>query len=297
MASFFTRLFQSQFNPPGSKNIRNAFNFSKLGDEYTTGANYLDYGKSITDSALAGLNKHQSDLEARLAEGLPADVRQAYAAEQGRITDTAAQSKNAFAKSLVQRARAGGGQITDQAALDSSIENNASVDEAAFNARNQVAADEANASLQNTYKLLDSIQGILDTKAGLGISQENIGSQIYQAALRNMLDRRKAIAGTATSIIGGAVGSSREFKRDVIDLDEASAVEAFEKLNPVVFTYKGSGESHVGFIAEDVPDLVAMPGRKSLHPMDFVGVLTKVLQAQQSTIESLTARLDAVEAR
>lgn len=297
MASLFTKLFQSQFNPPGSKNIRNAVNFSKLGDEYTTGQNYLDYGKSITQSALAGLDTYQGDLETRLAEGLPADVRQGYAAQQGAITDQSAQSKNAFARGLVQRARATGGAITDQAAVDASIENNAQTDDAAFNARNQIAADEANASLQNTYKILDAIGNVLDTKAGIGISEENIGSSIYQSAVRNMLDRRKAIAGTLTSLIGGGIGSSRELKKDIVALDESEALRAFAELSPVLFTYKESNESHVGFIAEDVPELVAMPGRKSLHPMDFVGVLTKVIQAQQRTIDSLTERLDAMEVR
>lgn len=38
----------------------------------------------------------------------------------------------------------------------------------------------------------------------------------------------------------------------------------------------------MGFIAEDVPDLVATPNRKSLSPMDIVAVLTKVVQEQQN---------------
>ena len=38
----------------------------------------------------------------------------------------------------------------------------------------------------------------------------------------------------------------------------------------------------MGFIAEDVPDLVATKDRKGLSPMDIVAVLTKVLQEQQN---------------
>jgi hypothetical protein len=41
----------------------------------------------------------------------------------------------------------------------------------------------------------------------------------------------------------------------------------------------------VGFIAEDVPDLVATKDRKGLSPMDIVAVLTKVVQEQQKTAE------------
>ena len=53
-------------------------------------------------------------------------------------------------------------------------------------------------------------------------------------------------------------------------------------MNPVQYQYKSDdlGDQHVGFIAEDVPDLVATPGRKGVSALDLVAVLTKVLQEQ-----------------
>ena len=63
-------------------------------------------------------------------------------------------------------------------------------------------------------------------------------------------------------------------------------------------SYCGIGdavESHIGFIAEDVPDLVATSDRQGLSSMDIVAVLTRVIQAQQQHIEALETRLDAVE--
>jgi ribosomal protein L29 len=87
-------------------------------------------------------------------------------------------------------------------------------------------------------------------------------------------------------------GSSREYKQDIRDLSAEDAEEAFAKLNPVRFEYKAvPGEGHVGFIAEDVPDLVAMPDRKGLSTMDVVAVLTKVVQEQQKTIAELKAEV------
>jgi len=54
----------------------------------------------------------------------------------------------------------------------------------------------------------------------------------------------------------------------------------------VAFTYKtGAGEQHIGFIAEDVPDLVATKDRKGLSPMDIVAVLTKVVKEQQGVMQ------------
>jgi len=46
-------------------------------------------------------------------------------------------------------------------------------------------------------------------------------------------------------------------------------------------------EEYVGFIAEDVPDLVANRDRETLSSMDIVAVLTKVVQSQQATIARL----------
>ncbi|HEX6641186.1 MAG TPA: hypothetical protein VF215_08730, partial [Thermoanaerobaculia bacterium] len=54
-------------------------------------------------------------------------------------------------------------------------------------------------------------------------------------------------------------------------------------------------EMNVGFIAEEVPDLVATADRKGLSSMDVVAVLTKVMQEQQRTIEDLQTRLQQLE--
>ncbi len=92
--------------------------------------------------------------------------------------------------------------------------------------------------------------------------------------------------------------SSRALKQDIRDLGTTEAVETLKNLQPVKYAYKvDPNERHVGFIAEDVPSLVATPDRKSLSPMDIVAVLTKVVQEQQSTIGELKARIDQLEAK
>ncbi len=64
-------------------------------------------------------------------------------------------------------------------------------------------------------------------------------------------------------------------------------MRAFEPLEPVSFVYKSdsSKEERLGFIAEDVPDLVAMQDRKHLNAMDLTAVLTKVVQEQQKMLQ------------
>jgi len=80
--------------------------------------------------------------------------------------------------------------------------------------------------------------------------------------------------------------SSREYKENIERLGAGEAMEALEGLEPVKYNYKRSkGEEYVGFIAEDVPELVATKDRKGMSAMDVVAVLTKVVQEQQRTVK------------
>ena len=101
-------------------------------------------------------------------------------------------------------------------------------------------------------------------------------------------------AGGAYVTTGGVWtnASSREYKDDIETLSTQEALNALKGLNPVKFVYKTDRtEQHVGFIAEDVPGLVATKDRKGLSSMDIVTVLTKVVQEQQQTISALQKEL------
>ncbi len=80
--------------------------------------------------------------------------------------------------------------------------------------------------------------------------------------------------------------SSRDFKENIHNIEANEALQAIEDLQPVKFNYKlHREEERMGFIAEDVPELVAMNGKKNLNGMDIVAVLTKVTQEQQNLIQ------------
>jgi hypothetical protein len=90
--------------------------------------------------------------------------------------------------------------------------------------------------------------------------------------------------------------SSRAVKQDIQPLDLDAAMSTVKALQPVTFAYRANpGETNVGFIAEDVPDLVATSDRKGLSSMDIVAVLTKVVQEQQRTIEQMQAQLKELQ--
>jgi len=105
--------------------------------------------------------------------------------------------------------------------------------------------------------------------------------------------------GSGAYVSAGGVwtnASSRAYKQDIKTLTGDEAVETLAALRPVHFSYKvDPKESHVGFIAEDAPDLVASKDRKGMSAMDVVAVLTKVVQDQQKTIAELSRKVAALE--
>ena len=85
--------------------------------------------------------------------------------------------------------------------------------------------------------------------------------------------------GSGAYVSAGGVwtnASSRAYKQDIKSLTREEAVETLTALQPVQFSYKTDpNEKHVGFIAEDVPDLVASADRKGMSAMDVVAVLNQ----------------------
>jgi hypothetical protein len=104
-----------------------------------------------------------------------------------------------------------------------------------------------------------------------------------------------AVAGTPIQHSSGAHltsggvwtdASSREYKEHITSLTTEEAMQALAALDPVKYNYKSDiEEKHVGFIAEDVPELVATKDRRSLSPMDIVAVLTKVTQQKNQALD------------
>lgn len=92
--------------------------------------------------------------------------------------------------------------------------------------------------------------------------------------------------------------SSRALKDEILELPADAAMAALKAMVPVTFRYRADpGDLNVGFIAEEVPELVATASHKTLSAMDIVGVLTRVVQEQQAQIEHLSKELDALKSQ
>lgn len=103
-------------------------------------------------------------------------------------------------------------------------------------------------------------------------------------------------AGNAYLLGNLEIGSSRSLKENISFVKTDEAMEALGQLQPVHFNYRHSpGIPSLGFIAEDVPELVAVSDRKAIRPMDIVTVLTKVTQEQQREIASLQETVSVLQ--
>lgn len=116
-----------------------------------------------------------------------------------------------------------------------------------------------------------------------------------------------AVAGTPISTSTGAIltlggswqnASSATFKKDIQNLTAEDALQALADLRPVTYAYKADeAEKHVGFIAEEVPNLVASKDRMTLGALDIVAVLTKAVQEKSRLIDEQHEMLETLAAR
>ncbi len=126
-----------------------------------------------------------------------------------------------------------------------------------------------------------NISSIVIKEGNIGLGLNNPTSPLV---LKN--GARCTIGGVWTN------ASSRKLKDNIEELSLEDAKETLSKLQPVLYEYKAEpNEQHAGFIAEEVPDLVATNERRDLSPMDFVAVLTKVVQEQEHVIAEQQAVL------
>jgi hypothetical protein len=159
---------------------------------------------------------------------------------------------------------------------------------------------------ENAVFLLDRMDGVkagyaaYSDKALLGTVTNHplMFAVNYGWRMRLNSDNSLVMANGAQCTAGGVWedASSRKFKENIQDLTLSEATEALSGLNPVKFNYKNDNEDkHLGFIAEDVPALVASKDRKSMSPMDVVAVLTKVIQTQLTTMRAQQVSLKQLQ--
>lgn len=127
-------------------------------------------------------------------------------------------------------------------------------------------------------------QNFAATKEGTG------GAEMRVINGTNDFTNVSILMGNGAQLTSGGVwqnASSKTFKENIEEITGTEAMQALKSIQPVKYHYKKdkSRELNLGFIAEDVPELVSTPNRKNMDPMEVVAMLTKVVQEQQDMLE------------
>ncbi len=142
----------------------------------------------------------------------------------------------------------------------------------------------------------DALMG--SVRNGFAISQKGSGAKELVLTRYDSPGGMELILGNGAKNTGGdwVTASSRTLKENIKTLDTETAVAAFSKLQPVTYNYKSNkNEMKVGFIAEDVPELVAMNSRDGLSTMDITAVLTSVLAETRAELKIAQEKIGELE--
>ncbi len=133
------------------------------------------------------------------------------------------------------------------------------------------------------FRTYEPSQGFAATKDGTG------GTEFE---LRNTTNNYQNVSlhlgnGAYCSSTGQWINaSSREYKENIEPLDGKTAREVLESLEPVTFNFKRdeSKRKNIGFIAEEMPEILSVPDKKGVNALEVVALLTKVVKEQEKII-------------
>jgi hypothetical protein len=147
---------------------------------------------------------------------------------------------------------------------------------------------------QWAFRTTEFNQGFAATKFGTGGLEFEIRNTTSSFANASLVMGNGASCNSSGQWLDA---SSRDYKENIQEISSIEALKALKGLQPVKYNFKKDPlkDLTVGFIAEDVPDLVATKDKKALSPLEIVAVLTKVVQEQQALVAKLSERITELE--
>ncbi len=155
--------------------------------------------------------------------------------------------------------------------------------------------ENARAGFSWAFRTLENTGGFAASKQGTGAKEFEVRNPTTVASNVEL-----HLANGASNVAGAWLdASSRSLKKNIHDLSGDDAMQALRELKSVKYQYKSdqNNTQMVGFIAEDVPELLATHSRKALSSMKIVAVLTKALQVQDKSLQETKADMKAKDAK
>ncbi len=133
----------------------------------------------------------------------------------------------------------------------------------------------------------------IDNQGYLAVDQDGIFANGFNPAHpihAQLSGARLTAAGVWTN------ASSRALKENIGPITAQTALQALAALEPVHYNYKvAPDDPQLGFIAEDVPEIVATPDRSGMAAIEVVALLTRVVQEQQRLLDAQVESNEAQE--
>lgn len=172
------------------------------------GQDWLNSGKSITDTSLADLHNLSSGYTDLINKGgLTPALNREYDVQGGRISDDATRAARSFRSSLSSQAATSGGFLSPAQLAELSTRNESNLNETSFNARNNLAFDKARVSQAATSELQDRILKVADMTRQTGLSREQMGqAALIQAAVLKLQQKGQTL-NALTSILHAGTGT------------------------------------------------------------------------------------------
>ncbi len=157
------------------------------------------------------------------------------------------------------------------------------------------AMENARAGFSWAFRTLENTGGFAASKQGTGAKEFEVRNPTTVASNVEL-----HLANGASNVGGQWLNaSSRSYKENINELSGEDAMQALKGLQSVTYQFKrdNSKQQRVGFIAEDVPALLATKDKKTVDPLQIIAVLTKALQVQEKSLQETKADVKAKDAR
>ncbi len=143
--------------------------------------------------------------------------------------------------------------------------------------------ENAKAGFSWAFRTQENTGGFAASKQGTGAKEFEIRNTTTVASLVEL-----HLANGASNVGGQWLNaSSRSYKKNINELSSEDAMQALKGLQSVTYEFKRDKENtqRVGFIAEDVPSLLATKDKKTVDSLQIISVLTKVAQLQNEALQ------------
>ncbi len=157
------------------------------------------------------------------------------------------------------------------------------------------AMENARSGFSWAFRTLENTGGFAASKQGTGAKEFEVRNPTTVASNVEL-----HLANGARNVNGQWLNaSSRSYKENINELSGADAMQALKGLKSVTYQFKRDKDNtqRVGFIAEDIPALLATKDRKTVDSLQIISVLTKAVQVQNEALKVQEKSLQDVKVK